>query len=72
MTTLLEKILSAIDDVNRRDSNQTLVGGIAQAKELVYGQRMTECLLKHWPGSGELLQIAVARSTYQALASKAQ
>ncbi len=59
MTTLLEKTLSAIDDVNREDSNQTLVGGIAQAKELVYGQRMTECLLQHWPNSDELLQIAV-------------
>lgn len=59
MTTQLEQVLSAIDDINRQDSNVTLVNKEAQPKELVYGQRMSECLTKYWPNSNDLLKIAV-------------
>jgi len=59
MTTPLEKVLTAIDNINQSDSNITLVDGVEHPKELIYGQRMSQCLAKHWPEAGELLQIAV-------------
>lgn len=59
MTTPLKKVLSAIDKINQTDINTTLVDGIEHPKELLYGQRMTECLAKHWVDASELLQIAV-------------
>jgi len=60
MTTLLNKVLSAIDAVNREDTNLSRAHGTPPVpKELVYGQRMTACLLDHWPDADELLQIAV-------------
>ena len=59
MTNKLVKVLSAIDDINRQDLNITLSDNKEYPKELIYGQRMTTCLNKHWPQSGELLQIAV-------------
>lgn len=59
MTTKLNHVLSAIDEVNRHDPNQVKINGQMQIKELVYGQQMTECLSKYWPESNELLQIAV-------------
>ena len=59
MSVLLTNVISAIDDVNSQDIFQTLVNGSPLPKELVYGQRMTACLLKHWPDADDLLQIAV-------------
>jgi hypothetical protein len=59
MTTPLKKVLSAIDNINQTDSNTTLADGIEQPKELLYGQRMSQCLAKHWVDANELLQIAV-------------
>ncbi len=59
MTTPLKKVLSAIDNINQTDSNTTLVNGVEQPKELLYGQRMSQCLAKYWIESSELLQIAV-------------
>lgn len=59
MTTPLEKVLSAIDKINQTDSNTTLVDGVKHPKELLYGQRMSKCLAKHWVDASELLQIAV-------------
>jgi hypothetical protein len=59
MTTPLKKVLSAIDNINQTDSNTTLVDGVEHPKELIYGQRMSQCLAKHWVDSSELLQIAV-------------
>ncbi len=55
----LTNTLSAIDEINRQDPNTLLVNGNSQAKELVYGQQMTDCLKQYWPESNELLQIAV-------------
>jgi len=59
MTNQLKSVLSAIDDINRQDTNITLSDGEQHPKELIYGQRMTACLEKHWPQASELLQIAV-------------
>jgi hypothetical protein len=55
----LNNTLSAIDAINRQDPNTILSNGSSQAKELVYGQQMTDCLKQYWPESHELLQIAV-------------
>jgi len=59
MKNQLEQVLSAIDDINRQDINITLSNGEEHPKELIYGQRMTTCLMRHWPQASELLQIAV-------------
>jgi len=58
-TSRLEKVLSAIDDINNQDPNQTQVDGKAVAKEWLYGQYMSECLTTYWPDANELLKIAV-------------
>tara|TARA_R110000868_G_scaffold195039_21_gene440677 strand:+ start:313 stop:897 length:585 start_codon:yes stop_codon:yes gene_type:complete len=57
--TQLQNVLNAIDTINKADINTTLVDGIAQPKELVYGRHMTTCLEKYWPEADEYLQIAV-------------
>lgn len=59
MPNQLESVLSAIDDINRQDVNQTIVNGESHPKELIYGHRMTTCLNEYWPEANELLQIAV-------------
>lgn len=59
MTTPLKNVLNAIDNINRTDTNITLVDGVEHPKELIYGQRMTQCLSTHWEDASELLQIAV-------------
>ena len=59
MTNKLERVLTAIDDINRQDSNFTLLNNEKHPKELLYGLRMTACLNEHWPQASELLQIAV-------------
>ena len=59
MTTPLKKVLSAIDNINQTDTNTTLVEGIEHPKELLYGQRMSQCLAEHWLDASELLKIAV-------------
>jgi len=55
----LNNTLSAIDEINRQDPNSIISNGTKQAKELVYGQQMTDCLMQYWPQANELLQIAV-------------
>ena len=55
----LTNTLSAIDEINRQDPNTIVLEGISQAKELVYGQQMTDCLMQYWPDANELVQIAV-------------
>jgi hypothetical protein len=55
----LQTVLSAIDEINSQDPNQTIVERNKQPNELLYGQYMTNCLEKYWPNADELLQIAV-------------
>jgi hypothetical protein len=57
--TQLQRVLDAIDNINRADINTTVVDGISHPKELLYSQYMSACLEKYWPNSNELLQIAV-------------
>lgn len=59
MTNQLESVLSAIDEINRKDTARTLVNETEHPKELLYGQRMSACLAQYWPQASELLQIAV-------------
>jgi hypothetical protein len=58
-TNKLNNTLSAIDEINSQDPNTIMLDGTSQAKELVYGQQMTDCLIEYWPEANELLQIAV-------------
>lgn len=59
MKNKLSDVLSAIDEINSKDTNITLYNNESYPKELIYGQRMTACLTQHWPQANELLQIAV-------------
>lgn len=59
MAENLARVLTLIDDINRQDPNSEIVDGKATPKELIYGQRMSECLATYWPQASELLQIAV-------------
>lgn len=51
--------LAAIDNINQQDPNIEIVDGKEVAKELIYGQRMSDCLQQYWPDANEFLQIAV-------------
>jgi hypothetical protein len=55
----LKAVLTAIDNINSEDPNQTMIDGISQPNELLYGQYMTNCIEQYFPQSNELLQIAV-------------
>ncbi len=54
-----QQVLDAIDLINQQDPNHTVVDGKPVAKELLYGQYMSQCLHQYWPDANELLQIAV-------------
>lgn len=57
-STQLSLLIAAIDEKNALDPNQETVNGTAVAKELIYGQRMSECLDQFRPNASEHLQIA--------------
>ena len=59
----LSKTLAAFDAANAQDPNTELVDGIAVAKELVYGQRMSAKLDSFYPEASTVLQLA-ARSQH--------
>lgn len=59
MKDQLTQMLSAIDNINQQDTNITISNNEPHPKELIYGQRMSACLLQYWPQASELLQIAV-------------
>lgn len=54
----LSQVLDAIDQKNQQDPNIVTVEGVSVAKELIYGQRMSECLAQFQPDASEHLQIA--------------
>jgi hypothetical protein len=54
-----EKVLQAIDLINSKDENTTILADKEYPKELLYGHLMTECLMKYWPQANPPLQIAV-------------
>ena len=55
----LSAVLLEIDRINQQDPNTIEVEGQHQAKEFIYSQQMTDCLLSYWPNADEELQIAV-------------
>lgn len=57
--TQLDDVLSAIDNINKKDINTTTVDGVAHPKELLYGQYMSACLNQYWPNANDNLKIAV-------------
>lgn len=61
--TQLEQTLAAFDAANALDPNTEIVNGQAIAKELIYGQRMTEHLHKFQSNPSVELQLA-ARSQH--------
>jgi len=54
----LETVLAAIDSENQQDPNRVEFQGQQIAKELLYGQRMSERLAVFAPDASELLKIA--------------
>jgi len=54
----LNKILDVIDEINAQDPNKEIVDGKSVAKELIYGQRMTEMLHEFMDTPSIALQIA--------------
>lgn len=54
----LDNVLAAIDSENQQDPNLVEFQGKSIAKELLYGQRMSERLGLFSPNASELLQIA--------------
>lgn len=50
--------IDAFDKENAADPNKELVGDKAFPKELLYAQRMTECLASYAPDASESLQLA--------------
>lgn len=54
----LAQMLRLIDEANALDPNREFWQGEEHPKELLYGRRMTEWLLRLRPDAGELLQIA--------------
>ncbi len=59
----LSKTLAAFDAANAQDPNIELADGIAIAKELIYGQRMSAKLDSFYPEASTVLQLA-ARSQH--------
>lgn len=54
----LKQALQAIDKANQADPNTVLINGQTIAKELIYGQRMSQSLKQFMPDAGCELQIA--------------
>ncbi|WMC11271.1 DUF4202 domain-containing protein [Oceanimonas pelagia] len=53
-----ERVISAIDQINREDPNQQSSDGTSWPKELLYSERMTQKLCEFAPDADELLHIA--------------
>lgn len=54
----LQQTLAAFDATNNQDPNRDLVEGTLQARELIYGQRMSACLDAFCPDASVNLQLA--------------
>ena len=70
----LPAVIAAIDAANADDPRSDVVDGINRPREIVYAQRMSECLARIYPAASQELQIAaraqhirrwqIPRSTY--------
>lgn len=54
----LEAVFADIDEANARDPRHTVIGDERRPQELVYAERMSECLKELYPQASEALQIA--------------
>ena len=54
----LKKTLATFDEANAQDPNTEIVNGLAVAKELIYGQRMSAKLQSFWHEASIALQLA--------------
>jgi len=53
-----QKAIHAFDEANSKDPNKKIANGTEHPGELLYSQRMTETLNKHYPDASEELQLA--------------
>jgi len=53
-----ERAIAAFDAANAQDPNRETIDGQPQPRELVYSQRMTDCLARLAPEASEALQLA--------------
>lgn len=53
------KAITLFDEANKQDPNKEIFEGNEYPKELLYAQRMTNCLNEFAPNSSEALQLAV-------------
>lgn len=51
-------VIAEIDDANAHDPRQDIVAGGPRPRELVYSERMSECLARLYPEASEALRIA--------------
>ncbi|MDW5287681.1 DUF4202 domain-containing protein [Formosa sp. PL04] len=58
MSAKFEQAIALIDEKNAQDLNREISNGESMPKELLYSQRMTDCLLNYMPTASEVLQIA--------------
>lgn len=58
MTNLFAKTMALIDAANAADPNFEFDGTAQRPKELLYAERMTQCLLEFQPDASEHLQLA--------------
>ncbi len=54
-----ERAIELIDEANAADPNRELAESVEQAKELIYGRRMSAWLDRIHPGASEALRLAV-------------
>lgn len=53
-----QAVIAEIDDANAHDPRQDIVAGGSRPRELVYSERMSECLSRLYPEASEALRIA--------------
>lgn len=59
MSKLYTKLINLIDEANAEDPNHEIVDGKESPKELVYGQRMAEMILRFAPNADDIQKISV-------------
>src|SRR5687767_3464396 len=52
------RAIQRFDEENSRDPNTETVDGVARPRELVYAERLTDCVMKLKPDASEALRLA--------------
>jgi len=53
-----QTVIAEIDAANANDPRRDMVGGTSRPREVVYSERMSDCLSRIYPNASEELQIA--------------